>query len=196
MLWAIFGLHVAWGQSCRISPISDSLLNVMRTGGSWKASTPHALRQNLRHVILYYVDAEGTCRTGEMVVNRRIAQDVVEIFDSLYHARYPIARISLVDAFGADDMKSMEANNTSCFNYRMMTGSSTRVSLHGQGLAIDLNPRWNPYVRGGVILPKGARRKPVIDRNDLAYRLFRAHGFQWGGAWTKLQDYQHFEKRL
>lgn len=178
-----------------VSLISDSLFQRMKAGGSWKAATPAALRAELRHLRLYYVDAEGRTRQGEMIVNRLIAGDVAEIFDSLYRANYPIARIALIDEFGADDDRSMAANNTSAFNYRTMTGSSTgRVSVHGRGLAIDLNPLWNPYVKGAVVKPKGARRTPQITHSDLAYRLFRAHGFTWGGDWRSLKDYQHFEK--
>lgn len=178
-----------------VSLISDSLFQRMKAGGSWKAATPAALRAELRHLRLYYVDAEGRTRQGEMIVNRLIAGDVAEIFDSLYRANYPIARIALIDEFGADDDRSMAANNTSAFNYRTMTGSSTgRVSVHGRGLAIDLNPLWNPYVKGAVVKPKGALRTPQITHSDLAYRLFRAHGFTWGGDWRSLKDYQHFEK--
>lgn len=178
-----------------ISEISDSLMQRMRAGGSWKTGTPASLRASLRLLRLYYVDAEGRTQQGEMVVDARIARDVVEIFDSLYSARYPVARIALIDEYGADDERSMAANNTSAFNYRTMTGSSTgRPSLHAQGLAIDLNPLWNPYVKGSVVKPKGARRTPQISHADLAYRLFRDHGFRWGGDWRTVKDYQHFEK--
>lgn len=189
------GLSAA-AQDFSISPISDSLLVRMKQGGSWKKATPNSLRTQLRHVRLLYVDEHGRTQRGEMVVNARIAKDVVEIFDSLYRAGYRIGRIALVDEYGADDERSMEANNTSCFNYRVMVGSSTgRLSLHSQGLAIDLNPLWNPYVKGKVVRPRGARRQPAINRKDLAYRLFTAHGFRWGGVWKSAQDYQHFEKR-
>lgn len=178
-----------------ISEISDSLLQCMKAGGSWKSNTPADLRSKLRYLRLYYVDPQGKTQRGEMIVNVSIARDVVEIFDSLYRARYPIARMVLIDEYGADDDRSMEANNTSAFNFRMMTGSTTgRISNHGLGLAVDINPLWNPYVKGNVVKPKGARRTPQINRSDLAYRLFTAHGFTWGGNWRSLKDYQHFEK--
>ena len=32
-----------------------------------------------------------------------------------------------------------------------------------------------------------------IDKNDLAYKLFKKHGFIWGGDFSKRKDYQHFE---
>lgn len=185
----------ASAQTPRISPLSDAHLARMKAGGSWKANTPASLRAELRFVTLQYIDETGKKHWGEMVVNRQIAQDVVEIFDSLYHAGYRIHRIALVDEYGANDEKSMEANNTSCFNFRFVTGSNTAISLHGRGLAIDINPLWNPYVKGNMVKPKGAKRTPAITTSDLAYRLFRAHGFTWGGSWRSMKDYQHFEKR-
>jgi len=33
-----------------------------------------------------------------------------------------------------------------------------------------------------------------IDHDDLCYKLFTEHGFEWGGDWTHSKDYQHFEK--
>lgn len=187
----------ACAREARIVPISDALMTRMREGGSWKSNTPASLREQLRLVHLHYIDEKGRAQQGEMIVHRSIAQDVVEIFDSLYRANYRIGSIRLIDDFGANDDKSMEANNTSCFNYRHATGSRTgRISAHGMGLAIDINPLWNPYVKGSVVKPRGARRRPAISTQDLAYRLFRAHGFVWGGNWRSVKDYQHFEKPL
>lgn len=181
-------------QPPRIEPLSDALMAEMRKGGSWKADTPASLRGELRLVHLRYRDADDVERQGRMIVNRRIAQDVVEIFDSLCRAHYRIARIALVDEYGADDERSMQANNTSAFNYRRMAGSQKALSLHARGLAIDLNPLWNPYVKGNVVRPRGALRRPAINHSDLAYKLFTAHGFRWGGDWKSLKDYQHFER--
>lgn len=197
ILTLFWGISIcALAQDFRSEALCDSLIQRMKAGGSWKTDTPSSLRAELRHLHLLYCDAEGRTQRGEMVVNKRIANDVLAIFDSLYRAQYRIASIRLVDAYGASDERSMEANNTSCFNYRRMTGSKTgRISLHGLGLAIDINPLWNPYVKGNVVLPRGAKRTPRITHRDLAYRLFRAHGFSWGGDWPKVKDYQHFEKK-
>lgn len=197
ILTLFWGISIcALAQDFRSEALSDSLIQRMKAGGSWKTDTPSSLRAELRHLHLLYCDAEGRTQRGEMVVNKRIASDVLAIFDSLYRAQYRIASIRLVDEYGASDERSMEANNTSCFNYRRMTGSKTgRISLHGLGLAIDINPLWNPYVKGNVVLPRGAKRTPRITHRDLAYRLFRAHGFTWGGDWSKVKDYQHFEKK-
>ena len=102
----------------------------------------------------------------------------------------------------------MEANNTSCFNYRVVDGT-TSLSKHALGCAIDINPFYNPYVvfdKTGngqdYISPKGSeiyadRSKDFaykIDEQALCYRLFKEHGFTWGGDWNSCKDYQHFQK--
>ena len=155
----------------------------------------------LSYLQLSYIDFEGREQTGEMVCNRAVAEDVLAIFRALYQARYPIRSIRLIDDFGGDDDASMAADNTSCFNYRTKTGQRS-LSKHALGLAIDINPLENPYVRGTAVKPAGAEpfadRSKVfphkIDKEDLCYKLFREHGFAWGGAWRSVRDYQHFEK--
>lgn len=162
-------------------------------------------REELRYLRLSHYDKEGKTQVGEMICNKRIAADVVSIFRELYKEKYVIERMQLIDDFDADDVRSMEANNTSCFCFRIMTGSKKALSRHAYGMAIDINPLYNPYVRGSVVSPpsgsryahKRSSRKDIpmkIDRSDLCYKLFTKHGFTWGGAWRSLQDYQHFEK--
>lgn len=162
--------------------------------------------QDLRYVKIRYIDFDGKAQNGELICNQKIAQDLVEIFSELYDRQYPLASVRLVDDFGGDDLASMEADNTSCFNFREVTasgGGSHKLSLHAYGLAVDLNPLYNPYVKKGNILPQSAKpyanRKNAnpyrIDHEDLAYQLFTSHGFTWGGDWKSLKDYQHFEKK-
>ena len=156
---------------------------------------------DLRYLRLSYVDFNGDEQVGELVCNKAIAEDLVAIFRDLYEARYPIRSIRLIDDFGGDDEASMAADNTSCFNYRKKTGMR-ELSKHALGLAVDINPFENPYVRPSRVRPAGAsayadRTKDFphkIDKEDLCYKLFRAHGFSWGGTWRSVQDYQHFEK--
>lgn len=115
--------------------------------------------------------------------------------------RYPIERMRLIDDYGADDERSMRANNTSCFCYRTV-GSSQKLSKHAQGLAIDMNPLYNPCVKGSRVQPstslryadRGRKFSYKIERGDLLWRLFTERGFRWGGSWRSLKDYQHFER--
>ena len=102
----------------------------------------------------------------------------------------------------------MTDNNTSCFNYRVVDGTKS-LSRHALGLAIDINPLYNPYIRydkkgGQTVSPvegEAYADRTVsfpykIDPDDLCYRLFTEHGFTWGGNWNSSKDYQHFQKAL
>ena len=143
---------------------------------------------------------------GELVCNKAVAADFIDIFRTLYDARYPIERMVLIDNYNAQDDPSMEANNSSCFNFRFIAGTTT-LSNHSMGMAIDINPLYNPYVKqrtNGTLYVSPESGRPYADRNrqfdykidhnDLCYKLFKQHGFTWGGDWTSLKDYQHFEK--
>ncbi|MFA5523298.1 MAG: M15 family metallopeptidase [Tissierellales bacterium] len=52
------------------------------------------------------------------------------------------------------DELSMANNNTSAFCSRELTGKDGVFSNHSYGIAIDINPIQNPYVKGATILPK------------------------------------------
>lgn len=185
-------------------PIDDRMMARMR-GKSYKANCTVA-RSDLRYLRLLHYTADGHIQLGELVCHKDISADLVDIFRALFEARYPIESMTLVDDYGADDIRSMEHNNTTCFNYRVVAGSR-KLSAHSLGKAVDLNPLYNPYVKrradGNVkVSPDGGRPyadrtkafKYKIDRTDLAYKLFKKHGFAWGGDWRSLKDYQHFEK--
>ncbi len=164
--------------------------------------------EELTYLNVLYNDFEGGVQTGELICNQYIALDLLEIFEELYRNGYQFEEISLIDEYGGDDTLSMENNNTSCFNYRIVDGTD-HLSKHAYGLAIDINPFYNPYVvynKDGsgetYISPKGSeayadRSKDFpykIDENDLCYKLFIEHGFTWGGNWNSSKDYQHFQK--
>ncbi len=180
------------------------------TGTSYPESGCTVPYEDLTYVGLLYFDFEGQPQNGELICNKAIAQDMVEIFYELYRNEYQIERVRLIDEYGGDDTASMADNNTSCFNYRVVDGT-TNLSKHAYGLAIDVNPFYNPYVvfnKNGdgdtYISPPGseiyADRSQnfayKIDENDLCYRLFTEHGFTWGGNWNSTKDYQHFQKAL
>ena len=170
--------------------------------------TPAVSYEELRYVGILFYDFNGLIQAGELICNEYIADDLVDIFNELYKAEYRLESVVLIDNFGGDDTASMCADNTSCFNYRVVEGS-TSLSKHARGLAIDVNPFYNPYIvfgkgEGGsdYISPPGseiyadrlASFAYKIDENDLCYRLFKAHGFVWGGDWNSCKDYQHFQK--
>lgn len=193
--------HSIWFTS---SAIDDTVWERIR-GVSYPEDCPLSLDE-LCYLRLLHWDFDGNIRVGEMIVNREIEDAALEIFEELFESGYPIEKIRLIDEYGGDDEASMADNNTSCFNYRPIAGSS-KMSAHSEGLAIDLNPLYNPYVkkRDDSTLCRPAAAEAYLDRSadfpgkitkkDPAYRLFTSHGFTWGGSWKTVKDYQHFERR-
>lgn len=193
-------------------PLSDNLCRYI-TGISYpvthseeEAAALAVGYDDLRYVHVMHYDFDGNPTQGELICNAYIAQDLVEIFYELYYNEYQIERITLIDEYDGDDTASMEDNNTSCFNYRVVEGSSS-LSKHAYGLAIDINPLYNPYVtyekdgteKVSPVAALGYADRSVnfpykIDEEDLCCRLFKEHGFIWGGNWNNLKDYQHFQK--
>ena len=163
-------------------------------------------REDLRYLRVLHYNKDREVLEGELICHKDIADDLLDIFQELYKAAYPIERMVLIDEYDADDEASMRANNTSAFNFRNASGMN-RLSSHSRGMAIDINPLYNPLVkeRGGRTLFYPANAGGYIDRTkyfpykiekgDLCYRLFKKHGFSWGGDWRSSKDYQHFEKR-
>jgi hypothetical protein len=158
---------------------------------------------DLSLVKVTYLGFDEETYQGELVVNRIVASDIIEIFKELYENRYPIEKIQLVSYYDGDDNLSMEANNTSAFNFRLISGSD-KISNHSFGLAIDINPVQNPYVSNSVVAPRNATsyvdrteyRTGMIIEDDICVRLFKEHGWTWGGNYKSIKDYQHFEKKV
>ena len=176
----------------------------MERTGVWKQGCPVAL-ERLSVLKTRFVDFDGVeHEDGEIVVLDACTGAVAEIFERLYEMRFPINSMLGLHHFDGDDDRAMEANNTSCFNYRSIDGSAT-ISMHSYALAIDLNPLQNPYLifdeEAGTakIHPKAGweylnryNRKPGMVE-DLR-PLFAEAGFSvWGGSWTTPLDYHHFQ---
>ena len=157
----------------------------------------------LRYVKVLHYDFNGNEHEGELICAQEVAHELTNIFYELYLAKYPIEKMVLVDEYDADDIASMKDNNTSCFNYRVIEGSK-KLSMHSYGMAIDINPLINPYVKGDYVSPKEAKdyvdrsqiKLGMIDKDDLCYKLFTKYGWKWGGSWNTIKDYQHFEKEV
>ncbi|MBR4907304.1 MAG: M15 family metallopeptidase [Clostridia bacterium] len=159
---------------------------------------------DLRYVHILYVDFDGAEHEGALLVHKKVANDVIEIFEALYDAQYPLRSVKLLDDFGKpfDDGPSMSADNTSAYCCRKVTGKKY-FSRHSYGTAIDVNPVENPYVKpGGSFSPKESEpyldrtdlRPGMITEDDLCYKLFTSHGWKWGGHFKGEPDYQHFSK--
>ena len=158
--------------------------------------------ENLAYLTITHIGYDGKPHTGNMVVNKKLADEVLVIFEELYRIKFPIERMELVYNYGGSDELSMRANNTSSFNDRPVSGG-TGLSYHQLGQAIDINPLVNPYVKKSVVLPETAREytdrtldaQGMINLDSECVKIFKKYGWDWGGDWKSLKDYQHFEKR-
>lgn len=184
--------------------IGESLYRRMN-GKSYKSGCPVA-PEELCYLRVLHWGYQDEIRVGELVCSRSISEDLLSIFRKLYDARYPIEKMRLIDDYGGDDDRSSSDNNTSCFNYRNVAGTE-HLSRHALGIAIDINPLYNPYVvtdaEGNVsCAPENGSRYAdrtrffpyKIDEEDLCCRLFTEAGFTWGGSWQEDPDYMHFSK--
>jgi len=195
----------AWKST--ISHISAQVELRMIKGHSYHKGCPVGLSE-LRYLRLPYRDFKGSVCMGEMIVHQEVASEVVALFAQLYKRGYPIAKMQLISDYGGSDWRSIEADNTSAFNCRSATGSK-KWSKHAYGKAIDINPLENPYIsRSGhishkaslpykkrVIRHKGrAKERAMLLGNGEEVRMFEKRGWQWGGRWKRVKDYQHFSK--
>ena len=180
-----------------VSRIGPGLADRM-TPTSWRPGCPVALA-DLRQVWVRHWDFNGHARSGVLIVHEDAAADVVKAFRRLFAAQFPVRRMRMVDAYRGSDYASIEADNTSAFNCRPVTGGGG-WSEHAYGRAIDINPIENPYVSGGATSHRASL--PYLDRSRVRpgmaveggalVRAFDAVGWGWGGRWSGIQDFQHF----
>ena len=178
----------------------DAATRARMSGVSWHPGCPVGFA-GLRLLTVTHWGFDARVHRGRLVVNRDAAAGILQAMRSLYRQRFPIRRLRLVDAYGADDHRSMAADNTSAFNCRFVAGSDGVWSEHAHGRALDLNPLENPYVtESGYVSPPGGapyidrsrRAKGLVHRGGPVVAAFAAVGWEWGGNWPWPQDYQHF----
>jgi hypothetical protein len=169
------------------------------TGRSWHRGCPVPISK-LRLLRVRHWGFDGDFHRGRLIVHEEQAGEVLRAMEDLFRHRFPIRRMEVIDAYGGDDHRSMNADNTSAFNCRFVAGTN-RWSQHAYGLAIDINPIENPYVTSsGHVSPPAGR--PYADRSRDAegliksgsstVRAFKRVGWEWGGSWSPSKDYQHF----
>lgn len=162
------------------------------------SSCPETISESLVLLSIPFIDFHGKEREGQLIVHRALKEEVEEIFSMLYQTRFPIEKMIPIVAYDWDDIASMEDNNTSAFNYRVIMGTD-RLSNHSYGEAIDINPLLNPYfARDGKVYPEGAiydtRIKGTVTPDVVT--VFASRGWTWGGDWESVKDFQHFEKKV
>ncbi|MGY6501798.1 MAG: M15 family metallopeptidase [Acidimicrobiales bacterium] len=178
-----------------VAPIDDEVR--ARMGRTWSPGCPVAL-EDLRHVTVSFWGFDGHHHTGDLVVHREVADDVVWVFSQLHAERFPLEEVRLITDADLDAPATGDGNLTAAYICRPVRSGST-WSEHAYGRAVDVNPFHNPYVRGDVVLPERASayldrdhvRPGMIRAGDVVTESFAAIGWHWGGTWAS-PDHMHF----
>lgn len=193
-----------------VDQISEDILQYIN--GRSYVENDNIQLDELRYLKLLHYNYDHEIQVGELIVNAKIAEDCREVFQELFAEEYEIESMYLVDKFWTgdsvdSDTNSIEHNNTSAFNYRVVPNTD-RLSNHAAGFAIDINPLQNPYVKYNSdgsfakyykdmekYTDRSQKGKHMITHDDICFQIFEKHGFSWGGDWNSSKDYQHFEKK-
>jgi len=195
------------------SQLNESIKHEMISKKIWSIECPISLdRLNLLQVSYINFNNESK-NDGMLIVHDTVADQVLEIFKTLYVNKFPIQNIKLLNEYDGDDKKSMEDNNTSSFNCRKIENSD-KFSIHSYGLAIDINPVQNPFLitelepnknsvpvnpaNGMQYINRSNVRPGMVENrlnnNESVVDLFKKSGFTiWGGTWNDPIDWHHFQ---
>lgn len=186
-------------------PVSDSFVSTIGpvpadvvARSTWSAECP-VLLDDLAYVTISHWGFDGLPHTGELIVDAASAESIVEVFSRLHEHRFPIEQIRVIRADELDAAPTGDGNVTTAFVCRPVVGS-TSWSMHAYGLAIDINPFHNPYVKGDLVLPelasyyadRSVARPGMILEGSVAVSAFDDIGWFWGGRWSTLDDSMHF----
>jgi hypothetical protein len=158
---------------------------------------------SLRLIVLNYWGFDRKVHRGELIVRDAVVAKMIAVWSAGLKARFPIRQMRRVDAYGGSDIRSMEADNTSAFNCRRVTGNPYALSPHSYGRAIDINTVENPYLAANnVWYPSNglAYRNRSVSRPGMLYststptKALASQGYFWGARWRK-PDYQHFQPK-
>lgn len=168
-------------------------------GISWHKECPVPLHQ-LAYLRLPYYGYDHKTHHGYLIINKKIAADTLTLFQQLYRAHFPIQVIRPYSSYAVG--KYAAHNATVGFYCRPAQNQPNIFSRHAYGVAIDINPRVNPYLWKGVVWPRTSKRylkrsskvTGLITVHSTAFKIFTSHGWEWGGLWHDSKDYMHFQK--
>ncbi len=193
-----------------IKKLPQEILSDMMLKNIYSSECP-IHHSNLALLNLSYYGFDGKeYHDGKMIVLKDYATNILNIFKILFDNKFPIEKIKLINDYNGSDEDSMSDNNTSAFNCRLIAGSR-QLSIHSYGLAIDVNPKQNPYITfndGDLkLFPKSGKEflnrsniRPgmveslLLNENKTVIEIFKENGFTiWGGTWNDPIDWHHFQ---
>lgn len=168
---------------------------------SWKEDCPVSLDQ-LSYLTVSFFGFDGTYHTGELLVHVAYGPQIVEVMRLVHDLQFPIEEMRVITAAEIEALPTGDWNSTTSFVCRPAVGRESGWSMHAYGLAIDINPFHNPYLRGEVVVPELAtayidreRLRPgMIEAESAIVEAFASMGWEWGGTWQSAKDWMHFSE--
>ena len=159
---------------------------------------PKSIIKQLTLIEVEYYSFDEKLHHGQIIGNQKAAKDIKEIFEFIKSTKFPVAKVIPVVKYNWSDEASMNDNNTSCFNYRIVKGFKV-LSSHSYGKAIDINPVQNPHIKGKVITPVTGKydikQAGTLIKDSGIVKEFVKRGWQWGGRWRSSKDYKKKKKK-
>ena len=161
------------------------------------SNAPQKIIDQLELSDVTYLSTDGKIHRGQILSNRIIAADLRHLFEYMLNEGFVIEKAIPIVKYNWNDSLSMDDNNTYSFCYRDIS-----YSKHASGMAIDINPRFNPLRWKDPNLPnqpQGAVQDTTVNGTlhpgHPVVKEFAKLGFRWGHTFTKFYDDHHFEKR-
>ncbi|MDD2589725.1 MAG: M15 family metallopeptidase [Fermentimonas sp.] len=161
------------------------------------SGAPESIINSLELVDVFYISTDGKIHKGQIVTNKLIADNIKELFRFMLDEEFIIEKAIPIARYEWNDSLSMADNNSYSFCYRNIS-----YSKHAEGMAIDINPMFNPLIwkySDKPNEPLGAVSDTTVNGtlypNHPVVNEFRRLGFRWGHNFTKYHDDHHFEKR-
>ncbi len=161
------------------------------------SKAPKYILNQLKLINVRYYSTDKKIHSGQILTNREITPKIESIFQFMLEHKFPVAHAIPIVKYDWDDNLSMQDNNTSSFCYR-----DINYSKHAKGLAIDINPyfnpvRWKAGHENRINRPIGAHYDPAIpgtfSKSNPVVQKFRTLGFRWGHSFSAKFDDHHFE---
>ncbi len=159
-----------------------------------------ASKSTIDELVLFdvkYISTDGKLHQGQILTNKKLEKDIKQMFDFMLENNFVIEKAIPIVHYNWNDSLSMNDNNTYSFCYR-----NPSYSKHARGMAIDINPRFNPLrwkKTNRPSQPEGAVLDTTVNGtlypDHIVVKEFKRLGFHWGHTFSKYYDDHHFEKK-
>ena len=157
---------------------------------------PESMIRQLVLLDVDYLSTDGKIHRGQVLTNKKIETHIRHMFNFMLENDFVVEKVIPIVKYDWSDSLSMDDNNSSSFCYR-----NASYSKHATGMAIDINPLFNPLrwkKSDKPNQPEGAVLDTTVNGTlhpeHIVVKEFRRLGFRWGHTFSKYYDDHHFER--